>query len=411
MIHRQLNYKAGWEWHVIQDDVRSRSVLPDEEAHPVLSRAASGGRRPSDPAKGQAAWLAVRIAEQRDEQLRALVAELPFCSPWLRETEGRRRNEVHFSLDERQQPLLSGTLMVQADARRTELQPLHYWLCGSRLVTWHEDPCLPLKLQAGSWSEWMEGSPGAREAFLVLLGALLEVFHGGLDEYESRLTELERAVHSRNRTALLPVIFERRHELLHWTHLFLPIREVQDSFKEAYVDTVLETPEFQRLGYKLERIDSLLTRYTSEIDTLIAMDDAIASFRGNDIMKTLTIFTALFVPPTIAGTLWGVNFRYLPGIDSRWGFPILCASVVLFAAALYAWLWSKGWTGDLLTDRAESRKRSRRRESQAAPQSAAAAPMRSRPAKAKRPPAAAVGSRSRRPYPGQDGGSAEPPPS
>lgn len=405
MIHRQLNYKAGWEWHVIQDDRHARSSLPDGQAPLVRSRSA-GRRRPADPAMEQAGRLAEQIAAQRAEQLRALASELPFCSAWLRETEGRRRNEVHFSLDERQQPLLSGTLMVQPDAAESEPQPLHYWLCGSRLVTWHEDPRLPLKLQAGSWAEWMEGCPGAREAFLVLLGALLEAFHGGLDDYERKLTELERAVHSRNRTALLPVIFERRHELLHWTHLFLPIREVQDSVKEAYVDAILDTPEFQRLGYKLERIDSLLTRYTSEIDTLIAMDDAIASFRGNDIMKTLTIFTALFVPPTIAGTLWGVNFRYLPGIDSRWGFPILCASIVLFAAGLYAWLWFKGWTGDLLTDRAESRRRARRDKEQAAAEPSAAAPMpkRSRPAKAKRPPAAASGgSRSRRPYPGDDG--------
>ncbi|SDT15434.1 Mg2+ and Co2+ transporter CorA [Paenibacillaceae bacterium GAS479] len=359
MIHRKLRYETGWEWHIIQEE-RSLSVPAAVNVAPPTPLSRSQRKsRPAATDKGPITAAHKAYAETAEPHMLGagqLALELPFCGPWIREATGRRHNQVSYALDEAGKPLLSGTVMIQPTEQSSSLQPMHFWLCGNRLVTWHEDPRLPLRLQASTWSSSLESCVTAQEAFLVLLGAMLEVFHSGLDDYERKLTKLEESVRRRNRTALLPVIFELRHELLHWTHQFLAIQEVQDSAKEAYMDELMGTAAFQRLSYKLERIDSLLTRYTVEIDTLIAMDDAIASFRGNDIMKTLTIFTALFVPPTIAGSLWGVNFRYLPGVESRWGFVILCTAIVLFAAVLYAWLWYKGWTGDLLTDRSSSRK-------------------------------------------------------
>ena len=67
--------------------------------------------------------------------------------------------------------------------------------------------------------------------------------------------------------------------------------------------------EFKRMEFKLDRIQSLLSHYAMEIDTLLMMDDAISNFRGNDIMKTLTIFTALFTPAAVVGGIWGMNFK------------------------------------------------------------------------------------------------------
>jgi len=129
----------------------------------------------------------------------------------------------------------------------------------------------------------------------------------------------------------------------------MPIKELSGAVKEAFVSVPLrESDSFQRLQHKLERIEALLQSYASEIDTLISMDDAISSFRGNDIMKTLTIITVLFTPATVAGTLWGMNFIKLPWAGESWGFIAMCVAVVAATALIYLWVWRKGWTGDLL---------------------------------------------------------------
>ena len=88
-----------------------------------------------------------------------------------------------------------------------------------------------------------------------------------------------------------------------------------------------------------------------EIDTLLMMDDAISNFRGNDIMKTLTIFTALFTPAAVVGGIWGMNFNHIPWASEPWGFMVMTLIIVIATLCIYGWLWKKGWTGDLLKGR------------------------------------------------------------
>jgi Mg2+ and Co2+ transporter CorA len=184
-----------------------------------------------------------------------------------------------------------------------------------------------------------------------MLSIILETFHAGLDGFETRLGELESTMRKENRTGLIDVIFERRYELLHWSHLFIPVRELHGAAKEAFMTELTDTEGFKRITHKLERIDALLKHYALEIDTLISMDDAISSFRGNDIMKTLTIFTVLFLPASIAGAIWGSNFVYLPLKEYKWGFTGMIIVTAVITAIIYIWLWKKGWTGDLLNGR------------------------------------------------------------
>jgi hypothetical protein len=154
-----------------------------------------------------------------------------------------------------------------------------------------------------------------------------------------------------NRSGLMNVIFERRYDLLHWNHIFVPIREIHGAAKEAFMSALTEREEFKRAEYKLARIEELLEHYASQIDTLLAMDEAIASLRGNDIMKTLTIFTALFTPATVIGGIWGMNFNRIPWAREPWGFGAIALLIVVTTAAIYWWLWRKGWTGDILHPR------------------------------------------------------------
>lgn len=375
MIHRMLRYSPDWEWHLIQEQ---RSIEGQRAASAAVPRPYPSRKdklrfsapQPKPSAASAAQCTSGAMSAVRMDQALALAMELPFCRAWLIQSVERRHNLVEVR-PEGNGPVLAGTLMIQPSELSGDHQPLHFWVSKSQLVTWHDDLRLALRLQSAEWTEALGRCSTAPEAFAVLLSASMEVFHSGLDTFEQLLTELEQSVHSSNRTALLSVIFERRHDLLRWNHLFNPVREAYHAAQEAFMEELVTSLPFKRLSYKLERIDTLLSHYRGEIDTLIAMDDAMANFRGNDIMKTLTIFTALFLPATIAGALWGMNFQLLPMADQSWGFIAMCIVVIAFTAGIYVWLRHKGWTGDLLTDK----------------------PQISKPKK--------YGSRSRRPYPGQ----------
>ncbi|MGO4545909.1 magnesium transporter CorA family protein [Paenibacillus sp. 2TAB23] len=347
MIHRMLRYPAGWEWHVLQQarqqPVRDEPLPSRKNAHKLAASSREEQRAVKAFTKQEQ-----DAAEQHIDELKM---QFPESAAWIDECAGRRTNNISVGETSRSGKLLYGTLMFQVTDDQADVQPFHFWLTDKKLLTMHEDMRLPLRLQAVQHAPKLESCTTAPEAMFIMLSIILDTFHAGLDGFEKRLGELETTMRQENRTGLIDVIFERRYDLLHWSHLFIPVREVHSAAKEAFMDDLTESDSFQRITHKLERIDALLKHYALEIDTLISMDDAISNFRGNDIMKTLTIFTVLFLPATIIGGIWGVNFENLPFKEYKWSFTAMIVAILIITSCMYVWLWKKGWTGDLLNGR------------------------------------------------------------
>ncbi|MBW7455282.1 magnesium transporter CorA family protein [Paenibacillus sepulcri] len=354
MMHRMLQFPANWEWHVLHKQ------RPDGAAGLGRrgSKSPSHHRTNSEPHADGSSSISIENSffsnqnsnAQEDEQiLREFKQAHPEMGNWVNETLQRSdHNHVMVSELEDGRPILCGTLMFQITEDYEDIKPFHFWMTNQKLVTLHSDYRLAIRMQLEPWSEKLERCQSAPEAFFVMLTYIGEILHRGLDTFETRLGELEQTMRHNNRTGLMNSIFERRFDLLHWSHLFIPIEEIYGAAKEAFLDEVMEKEEFKRFEFKVLRIRQLLEHYAVEIDTLLMMDDSISTFRGNDIMKTLTIFTTLFAPATVIGAIWGMNFDIIPYAHNTWGFIGASLLIAIMTLLVYWWLWHKGWTGDLL---------------------------------------------------------------
>ncbi|MFC5649352.1 magnesium transporter CorA family protein [Paenibacillus solisilvae] len=335
MMHRMLRFPSNWEWHVLHEE------------RPGTANLSKRSQKQASPSS----VIQMETTDDNAEAIHTLKQSHPEMAGWLSEIKNAKHNHIIVSELASGEPVLQGTLVFQASEDQRDLIPLHFWVTKSKIATIHSDYRLSIRLQLEPWDDKLNRCQTAPEAFFVMLGLILENFHAGLDEFETRLGELEQKMQKRNRTGLMNVIFERRYELLHWSHLFIPIREILGAAKEAFLDSLTEHEEYKRMEFKLDRIQELLSHYAMEIDTLLMMDDAISNFRGNDIMKTLTIFTALFTPATVVGGVWGMNFNRIPWASEPWGFLVVTFIIAVSTLCIYGWLWRKGWTGDLLKGR------------------------------------------------------------
>jgi Mg2+ and Co2+ transporter CorA len=324
-------------------DFKERALAKQERCAKTSNCITRGARATKAIAK-----IEQDAVEQHTDELKQL---FPECAFWVDECTGRRTNSISVGVTANSEKRLYGTLMLQVTEDQSDVQPFHFWLTEQQLLTMHDDMRLPLRLQSIEHTPKLDSCETAPEGLFIMLSIMLETFHAGLDGFETRLGELESTMRKKNNTGLIDIIFERRYELLHWSHLFIPVRELHSAAKEAFMNHLTDTDSFKRITHKLERIDALLKHYALEIDTLISMDDAISNFRGNDIMKTLTIFTVLFLPATIIGGIWGVNFESLPFRTYKWSFTAMVTAIAIITIFLYIWLWKKGWTGDLLHGR------------------------------------------------------------
>ncbi len=94
----------------------------------------------------------------------------------------------------------------------------------------------------------------------------------------------------------------------------------------------------------------------SSVESAIQLHFSATANRTSEIMRVLTVITAVFMPLTLITGIFGMNFEFIPGTHSPTGFWITIAAMALVAVGLVTWFGAKRYleTGDL-------RRRRRRR--------------------------------------------------
>ncbi len=82
-----------------------------------------------------------------------------------------------------------------------------------------------------------------------------------------------------------------------------------------------------------------------EINNLISIHVALSSHRTNEVMRVLTVFSAFFLPLTFIVGVYGMNFRFMPGLERWWGYPAILALMAGVCVAIALWFRKRGWLG------------------------------------------------------------------
>jgi len=60
-------------------------------------------------------------------------------------------------------------------------------------------------------------------------------------------------------------------------------------------------------------------------------------------MKVLTIFSTIFAPLTFIAGVYGMNFRYMPALSWRWGYPLVWVVMVAIAVTMAIYFRRRRW--------------------------------------------------------------------
>lgn len=94
----------------------------------------------------------------------------------------------------------------------------------------------------------------------------------------------------------------------------------------------------------LEHIERVLThvrRLESSAENAVQMHFSAQSNRTNEIMRTLTVLTAIFLPLNLVTGFFGMNFDTLPGIHSPRAFWITSGVMLTIGIGLSLYFWRK----------------------------------------------------------------------
>ena len=91
----------------------------------------------------------------------------------------------------------------------------------------------------------------------------------------------------------------------------------------------------------IERVVHHVRRLEQSVETAVQMHFSVQGSRTNDIMRTLTVLTAIFLPLNLITGFFGMNFDTLPLIHTQTGAWVATGVMVLVASVLVLVFWRK----------------------------------------------------------------------
>lgn len=258
----------------------------------------------------------------------------------------------------------SGPLVL----RRIDTNPVGFALLDQVLLTVHPADCAvreayAARLLAAAPADPREGrmpTPGARLPASPA-DLMLRLVNTMVDGYLDLRRDLTRQLDHWQTELLKP-----RARFVNWSslldarmalHNLDEICEDQRSAIQDWIDTLEtwappDTPagarELDLLKVRsrdvlehIERVVHHVRRLEQSTETAVQMHFSVQSNRTNDIMRTLTALTAVFLPLNLIAGIFGMNFEFVPLIHKADGFWWAVASMLAIAVALVALFWRK----------------------------------------------------------------------
>jgi len=67
------------------------------------------------------------------------------------------------------------------------------------------------------------------------------------------------------------------------------------------------------------------------------------SNKMNEVINFLTVVSTIFIPLTFIAGVYGMNFKYMPELEWKWGYEACWLAMIATALGLLIVFWRRGW--------------------------------------------------------------------
>jgi magnesium transporter len=230
---------------------------------------------------------------------------------------------------------------------RTEKVAIFWYPELESVVTIRHEPITYIE---GTWTELAHRKGlSATDVLYTILDEGTDTFFIFLDELELRTDELEEAVF--HPTRVMPSqefaarVFELKHTIIAARRLASSARENVAQFSRHATALSPEGAIYLRdVSDHLTRIYDGIDSARDVLSSLLDVHLTVQSNRMNEVMKTLTTVSTIFLPLTFLAGVWGMNYVFMPELHWKYGYAFAWGSFIAAALAFAAYFkWRKWW--------------------------------------------------------------------
>ena len=245
---------------------------------------------------------------------------------------------------------MTATVLTNVNIGSPESTPVTFILSNNRLITVRHAEPQPFRAFHAKWNAESSRYDSGEKAFEGLMDSIIDRIADILEQTGTHLDGISHEIFcsgkppQRDLAELLnrlgrnnDLISKVRESTVSLGRLMSFFRSVQ---KGAPPDLIERFDSLIRdLGPLTDHASFLSTKVNFLLDATLGL----INIEQNTIIKTFTIAAVFFLPPTVVGTIYGMNFDFMPELKWPLGYPFAIVLMILSGIVPYYYFKRRGW--------------------------------------------------------------------
>ena len=179
----------------------------------------------------------------------------------------------------------------------------------------------------------------------ALLDTIVDHYFIVLEKLGEKIEGMEEELVTKPTPETLQSIHILKRELIFLRKSIWPLREVVNVLERGESSLIVEsTGIYLRDVYDhtIQVVDTIET-FKDMVSGMLDIYLSSISNKMNEVMKVLTIIATIFIPLTFVAGLYGMNFKYIPELEWRWGYFAALFVMVIIGFGMVLYFRNKKW--------------------------------------------------------------------
>ena len=250
---------------------------------------------------------------------------------------------------------MTATVVTKIDTDRPESAAITFILSRNRLITNRYVDPLPFRRFVAYSERHPSAATNAPAILAGLLEAVVERTADVLERVGIGLDELSASVFA----APTPKGAVRTRDLRGVMERIGRDGDLTSKARESLV-TLARQLTFIQQSSAIQLPKESVARYRSMSRDVLALSDhasflankssfmlqatlGLINIEQNNIIKIFSVAAAMFLPPTLIASIYGMNFDFMPELVKHWGYPLALLLMVISGVVPYVFFRRRGW--------------------------------------------------------------------
>lgn len=244
--------------------------------------------------------------------------------------------------------IVSQSIHYLSEDKRLLLTEIDLFLGSNYVITSHVGPVPEIQeLFDRAAGNGYILSRGADMLAQAVLDALVDRLLPTVEQIDEELDTMEERVLGKPDPEVLPMVLLLRRHSMRLRRSILPQRDVVNRLSRGEYPELIRSNAlmfFRDVYDHTVRIEEILESIRDVADSVLNTYLSAVNNRMNEVMKTLSVVTAIFLPLTLIASVYGTNLDYSSaGLRYEHGFLLMLASMLALAGLLILYFRRRGW--------------------------------------------------------------------